>query len=142
MLNEPVLVDTGPLIAIYNARDPRHAQCASLIDFLPVGKAYTCWPVVVEAAYLLRNYPRDRNRLFDALAAEEFVLLALGRSDLEKIRLALEKYSDQAIDLADAALLHLANREGVGTVFTLDRRHFSVFRRESGQPLKLLPDFS
>lgn len=138
MLNEPVLVDTGPLIALYNKRDPWHDRCREMVSLLPVGKAYTCWPVVVEAAYILRSHPVDRNRLFEALIAEEFVLLTLDRVDLSAIQAILDKYRDQSIDFADAALVQLANRESISAVFTLDRRHFGLFRRQDGTPFRLM----
>jgi hypothetical protein len=35
--------------------------------------------------------------------------------------------------------MHLANRDGIDHVFTIDRRHFSVFRNASGNSLKLFP---
>jgi len=140
MLNEPVLVDTGALIALYNANDPYHAACALQVQSLPFGKAYTCWPVVTEAFYLLRKYPRDQQRLLDALDADEFVLLTLDRSDLQGIRDIIDKYHDQDVDLADAALVQLADREGIDVVFTIDRRHFSVYRKQDGSSFRLLPD--
>lgn len=140
MLNEPVLVDTGPLIALYNKADPWHDRCREMVSLLPVGKAYTCWPVVVEAAYILRGHPVDRNRLFEALLAEEFVLLPLDRDDLRTIQAILDKYRDQSVDFADAALVQLANRESISAVFTLDRRHFELFRLQNGAPFRLILD--
>lgn len=140
MLNEPVLVDTGPLIALYNRKDPWHDRCKKMVSLLPVGKAYTCWPVIVEAAYILRGHPADRNRLFEALLAEEFVLLSLDRDDLRAIQAILDRYRDQNVDLADAALVQLANRESISAVFTLDRRHFGTFRRRDGTPFRLILD--
>jgi uncharacterized protein len=140
MIGEPVVVDTGPLIALYNSSDPYHLACVDQVRSLPLGKAYTCWPVIVEAAYLLRHYPRDRKRLFDALVAGEFVLLTLDTSDLRGIQATLDGYQDQDVDFADAALLHLANREAIDSVFTLDRRHFNVYRRSGGKPFRLFPE--
>jgi predicted nucleic acid-binding protein len=111
-------------------------------DQLPVGKAYTCWPVVTEAAYLTRYYPRQRDELFDSIAAGQFPLLSLDERDVAGIQHVLRKYVDQQIDLADAALVHLARREGIHAILTFDRRHFTLFRRNDGQPFRLLPEMT
>jgi hypothetical protein len=140
MIGEPVLVDAGALIGLYNARDPAHQACRATADLLPIGKAYTCWPVLTEAAYLLRRYPRERDSLLDALHAGEFQLLPLDASDVPFVQHELTTYGDQGIDLADAAILHLGNREGIETVFTTDRRHFSVYRLENGGVFRVLPE--
>ena len=140
MLNEAVLVDTGPLIAIYNQRDPQHSKCREVLDAIPFGKAYTCWPVITEAAYMLRKRSEQRNDLLQAVITGDFGLLRLREVDLEPVQDVFRKYHDQEVDLADACLLHLADREKISTVLTLDRRHFSVFRRLSGSALSLLPE--
>jgi len=36
-------------------------------------------------------------------------------------------------------LVHLANREGIETMFTLDRRDFGVLRLSRGRKLHLIP---
>lgn len=140
MLNEPVLIDTGPLISIYSSDDLHHSACIDQLGKLPVGKTYTCWSVVTEAAYMLRRHPAQRDDLLQSIIDGDLLLFSLRDGDLKEVRDIFQTYRDQQLDLADAALLHLANREGISAVFTLDRRHFSVFRRQSGQPLHLLPD--
>lgn len=140
MLNEPVLVDTGALIALFNPNDPQHQACASQAKMLPAGKAFTCWPVITEASYLLRGYPRQRDELLDAVFVGEFELLPLLAEDLSGIQDVFTKYHDQEVDLADATLVHLAEREDISAVFTIDRRHFRVFRRLNGDAFRLLPE--
>lgn len=51
----------------------------------------------------------------------------------------LQKYCDLQPQLADVSLVYLAERDGISTVFTLDRRDFSVYRIKQNQPLDLLP---
>ena len=140
MRSEALLVDTGPLVALYNDRDPSHTACYDVMDSIPFGKAYTCWPVITEAAYLLRNHQQQRNDLLQSVLAGDLVILRLRKRDLEPIVDVFTKYHDQDIDLADACLLHLADREGIATVLTLDRRHFGVLRRLNGQVLNMLPE--
>ena len=142
MPNEPVLVDTGPLLALYNVRDPLHDACCAQAGLLPLGKAFTCWPVITEAAYMLRKYPADREHLLNEVREEEFILLPLRAVEVAGIQTVYRRYHDQDVDLADASLVHLANRENIQTVFTTDRRHFGVFRLSDGQPFRLLPELS
>jgi len=44
------------------------------------------------------------------------------------MRELMRKYRDVPMDLADAALVRVAEREKLRQVFTLDRRDFEVYR--------------
>jgi uncharacterized protein len=44
------------------------------------------------------------------------------------MRALMEKYRDLPMDPADAALVRVAERESLRRVFTLDKRHFSLYR--------------
>jgi uncharacterized protein len=68
------------------------------------------------------------------------VLLQLNAADLPPIAAILKQYQSLGPQLADAALVHLANREQTNRVFTLDRRDFSVFRDAQNRPFELLPE--
>jgi predicted nucleic acid-binding protein len=46
---------------------------------------------------------------------------------------------DRSMDFADAALLRVAEREGIDTVFTVDRKDFAVYRLSGRRRLKMLP---
>jgi predicted nucleic acid-binding protein len=52
----------------------------------------------------------------------------------------MAKYADQSLDFADACLLHLANRDRIDTLFSIDRRHFGLLRNRTGSTLKLIPE--
>ena len=128
-----ILIDTGPLVCLFDRREQHYDRCLEVAKTLP-GRLYTCLPVITEAAYLL-------NRLLYAACRDEvYRLLPLEASDFEPIRVIRERYDDLGLDFADAALMHLANREGIEDVFTLDRRHFLVFRTEADRPLVLYPN--
>ncbi len=57
---------------------------------------------------------------------------------VEPIGELIAKYEDRKAQLADMCLLHLAEREGIDTVFTLDRRDLLVYRVKGNRRLKLL----
>jgi predicted nucleic acid-binding protein len=43
------------------------------------------------------------------------------------------------MDLADAALVRIAEREGIHRIFTLDRRDFLLYRPEGVAHFQILP---
>ena len=51
----------------------------------------------------------------------------------------MAKYRDLPMDFADATLVHIANREKIGRIFTLDRRDFSVYRLSEGRSFDTVP---
>ena len=51
----------------------------------------------------------------------------------------MRRYQSLGAQLADAALVYLAEREDTDQVFTLDRRDFSVYRFGRNRRLRLLP---
>jgi uncharacterized protein len=133
-----VLVDTGPLVATANERDPYHAVCVAEASKLR-GPFYTCWPVITEAAYLLKDRPANVQTLLGWVRMSKFRLLSLEADDMESVAEILARYADQQFDFADAALMHLAERESMETVFTIDQRHFSVYRTSTGRSLTIRP---
>src|SRR5437899_4598845 len=113
-----VLVDTGPLVAIFSAADDQHETCVSTLRELPA-PLLTCWPVITEAAWLLRSLPGAVERLLDNVDGEFLELLPLAGSEAQPISKLMAKYRDIRLQLAAAALVYLANREKIEVIFTL-----------------------
>jgi uncharacterized protein len=132
-----ILIDTGPIVAIFNPQDSLHRTCVEALGAIN-GTLYTCWPVLTEAAYLLIYSQRGLERLLNSLGG--FVqLLQLEPADAKAIAVVLKRYENIHPQLADAALVHLAGREAIDTIFTLDRRDFSVYRTSRGRALRIIP---
>ena len=66
-------------------------------------------------------------------------ILPLEDSAMLWIAAFLRNYRKLDPQIADAALMYLADREGLDTIFTLDRRDFSVFRLSGGRRVHILP---
>ena len=138
-MSERTLIDAGPIVAIFSPDDEHHARCAKALESLS-GPFFTCWPVITEAAYLLRKRPESIARMFAGFAGGFFSLLPLDADDVNPIAAILRRYESAELQLADAALAHLADREKIGTLFTLDRRDFSIVRLERNRSLRLIPE--
>jgi uncharacterized protein len=137
-LDQPILIDAGPIVGILSEADEHHEACVQQLRAIR-GPLMTCWPVITEVAWLLRAYPPAVERLLSSFNGRPFALLALSEADLAGIAAILAKYKSLGIQLADASLVHLANREGIGTIFTLDRRDFGVLRLARGRKFRLIP---
>ncbi len=89
---------------------------------------------------MLRDRPQAIQRLLRSFGEDGWLRLAtLDEADLPGIARILQTYASLRPQLADAGLVHLAEREGLHTIFTLDRRDFSVYRLSRNRPLNLIP---
>ncbi|HSZ00202.1 MAG TPA: PIN domain-containing protein [Terriglobales bacterium] len=120
-------MDAGPLVALVDADDQYHERCVSTLKSLQEPLA-TVWPPLTEAMYLLNDLPAAQDALWEMLVRKALQLLPLGLVDLPRIRELRRKYADRPMDLADAALIRIAEREGVRKIFTADKRDFAVYR--------------
>jgi predicted nucleic acid-binding protein len=133
-----ILIDAGPLIALVDAGDQHHAKCVAALKSLREPLA-TIWPPFVEAMYLLSDLPAAQNAIWEMLERGAIALLPLDSKDFPRIRELMRKYANRRMDLADAALLHVAEREGLRKIFTIDRRDFSVYRLHNRIRPTLIP---
>jgi uncharacterized protein len=133
-----VLVDTGPIVAVLSPSDANHSRCVDQLRELR-SPLVTCWPVLTEAAWLLRNDPAATAVLMKSFHVGPFEMARLDSNDLGPVAEILHRYRNLNLQLADAALLHLANRERIHTVFKLDRRDFGAVRLKSGKKLEIIP---
>jgi len=136
-----VLVDTGPLVAIVDEGDGDHQRCVNVLKRLS-DPMITTWPVVTEALCLLgqtQNPFDSQDALLATLDRQVVVVAELGRADVPRLRALIRKYRDLPMDLADATLVCVAERDGMRQVFTLDHRHFAVFRIGRHDSFTILP---
>lgn len=122
-----ILIDAGPLVALVDADDQHHVECVDTLRNLSEPLA-TIWPPLTEAMYLLGDQPKAQAAIWEMVERGAINLLSLQSTDVPRIRELMRKYEDRKIDLADAALLRVAEREGIRKIFTVDRKDFSIYR--------------
>src|SRR5260370_31817011 len=99
-----VLVDTGPLVAIMSRADQHHKACVETLQDLP-GPLFSCWPVITEAAWLLRGHRGAVPQLLGSISEGFLELLPIQSAEAAEIGKLLEKYRGIRPQLADAALV-------------------------------------
>jgi predicted nucleic acid-binding protein len=133
-----ILLDTGPLVAMLSPNDSCHQDCVNALREI-AAPLFSCWPVLTEAAWLMRRSPSGVQRLLDTIESGLVDLLPLAASDGRPIAAIMKKYESIRPQLADAALVHLAHREEIQTIFTLDRRDFSIYRDSRRRAFHIIP---
>ena len=133
-----ILVDTGPLVALIHEDDNQHEVCReTFLGFNePLG---TVWPVLTEAMYLLNFSWQAQNALWEMVEVAAVEILPLANDDVARMRDLMRRYRDLPMDLADAALVRVAERERLRRVFTLDRRDFQIYRPSRLGRFSILP---
>ncbi len=121
-----VLVDTGALVALFDARDRHHRRVTDVWRAIR-SPVETVWPVLTEAFHLLATSSPACDAMFDLVETGAMTLASLDYADVPRVRELMVKYADLPMDLADACLVRVAERERIRTVFTVDRRGFGVF---------------
>lgn len=132
-----VLVDAGPFVALIDRRDRHHDRCVEALRAI-TDPLITVWPALVEAMYLLDGW-QEQAALWAMVEAGPITLAPLGDEDVPRLRALMAKYRDLPMDLADAALVHVAERDGYRRIFSLDRTDFEVYRVAGRERFTILP---
>jgi len=133
------VVDSGPLIALFDRDDSFHQAVVGFLAGQPGLRLLTTWAVLNETCALLNSRVGKQAEL-DFLAWAESAGLAVVAQDaasLPRIRTLIEKYHDLPFDFADASVAVLAGESGVAQVLTLDR-DFDIYRDARGKRLRNL----
>ena len=67
-------------------------------------------------------------------------VLGIDDSDLSALEDLMKKYHDRPMDFADATLVHLARRESLVTVFTVDHDDFETYRISGRRRFRIVPE--
>lgn len=65
-------------------------------------------------------------------------IAALSADDVPRMRTLMEKYRDVPMDLADASVVCVAERENIETILTLDK-DFKIYRLGRNRPISIMP---
>ena len=128
MQNAQVLVDSGPLIALFD-RDDRHHP-ASRTWFAANRRPLTCnAAVLTEVTHLLGRWCGVGHQLLMLEFVEQpgWTIAPLA-PDLARIRELIDRYRNLPADFTDASLVALAERLHCTEIITTDARDFSVYR--------------
>ena len=132
-----VLVDSGPLLALFNRADKWHCAVADWLKTNPRIKLVTTWCVLTEVCAML-------SRRVHTEAALDVLRWALRggisvdgapQDALVSVLAISERFADLPFDLADASIAEAAERMRIRRILSIDS-DFDVYRDHAGRPLQ------
>ena len=133
-----ILIDTGPLVALCDARDTKHRLAVQHLESLAASTFGTCDAVLTEACFHLPS--KSQRQRLRALLRELDVDPAPTDFDLRFWSDTLEwlvRYADHEPDWADGCLAVLSGRDPQTKIWTYDREFKTVWRRPNGTVIPL-----
>ena len=132
------LIDTGAILALLDREDRWHRPCREVFTGLPLPLA-TSAAVLAELFHLVGDDPRETAAAWGFLRSGAVTVLPIDDADLPALQDLMKKYADHPMDFADATLVHLARRESLTTIFTIDHDDFATYRIDGRRRFRIVP---
>ncbi len=132
------LIDTGAILALLDNKDRWHERCIEAYQSLQVPLA-TSAAVLTEFFYLAGIRLRRPDAAWGFIRSGVVTVLSIDDADLPSLDHLMRQYADRPMDFADATLVHLARREQLSTVFTIDHDDFETYRIEGRRRFRIVP---
>ena len=133
-----ILLDTGPVVALFDKDDRYHALCLETLKRVQE-PLLTTWPIITECFYLLDFSSHIQESLWLFIERGGLKIHPLEKEHYPLCRNLMRRYKDLPMDLADATLVALAGALGIRRVFTLDHKDFSIYRFKQTLRFTLIP---
>jgi hypothetical protein len=132
------LIDTGAIVAIVESDDEWHFACLEALQALRL-PLLTTEAVLTEAFHLIGRNSRKIDQAWEFVRSGGITLHPTNDSDLSALRSLMAQYADRPMDFADATLVHLAARESISLILTVDHDDFETYRLPGRKRFTILP---
>ena len=131
-----IAADTGFLVALFHPADRLAPSARSYLKKHRHPLA-TVAPVIVETCFFL--LPPEKADLLTWARRGGIAVVDTPVDSYPALGAIIARYAQRDIDLADAALIWLANASGENRILTVDERDFSAYALKQGRRFELLP---
>ena len=132
---QSIVVDAGPLIALFRKRDKHHLRAKGWVTSNS-SRLVTTLAVVTEACHFLNS--AGKLALLTWIRRGGLLLQPVSVEHLDDIERVIQKYAGRNIDFADATLVWLAGLLNTTDVLTIDRSDFEIYRLGRGKPFTVV----
>jgi len=132
------LIDTGAMLALLDRTDRWHQPCVDAFQQLRL-PLLTSEAVLTELFHLVGDNRRETDAAWKFVRSGAVTLMAIANEELPDVNALMSRYWDRPMDFADATLVHLAKRESLATVFTVDHSDFETYRIDGRRKFRVVP---
>lgn len=118
-----ILIDAGPIIALFNKNDKYHHKVLSYLKGY-IGRLFCTWPVITEVSHMLRFSLEAQIDFLKWVRAGALEISPIELADIERIIQLADKYSNVPMDLADASLIVIAEKLKIQEILTIDSDYY------------------
>ena len=131
-----ILIDSGPLIALFDSSDKYHQKT---IEFIQSNHAILITTIasITETLHLLDFNRNAQLDFIEWVSRGGVEIVNVLNSDFQRIKKLTKKYQDLPMDFADSCLVLLAEKTGINEVATIDR-DFSIYRIKGKKAFKTI----
>jgi len=133
-----LLIDTGAILALLDERDRWHEPCMGTLRQVRL-PCLTSEAVLTEVLHLLWRSRIGVEAAWKFIRSGAVVVAPIPDSEFQQVRELMSLYSDRPMDFADATLVHLAERESLNVILTVDHADFQTYRIAGRRPFRILP---
>ncbi len=132
------LIDTGAILAILEADDHWHSACLEALQSVQI-PLLTTEAVLTELFHLIGKNAHNIDRAWNFVRSGALTVRPIEDSDLPTLRALMVQYRGRPMDFADATLVHLAARESLSLILTIDHDDFETYRIGGRKRFSILP---
>jgi predicted nucleic acid-binding protein len=132
------LIDTGAILALLDRTDRWYRICVDAFHQLRL-PLVTSEAVLTELFHLVGDHRKEMEGAWKFVRSGALALAAIEHAELPQIHALMTRYWDRPMDFADATLVHLAKRESLATVFTVDHTDFETYRIDGRRRFRVIP---
>jgi len=135
----PALIDTGAVLAIVEADDDWHSVCLEALQSVHM-PLFTTEAVLTELFHLIGKSAHNIGKAWNFVRSGALTVRPIDDSELPALQALMVQYRDRPMDFADATLVHLAARESLSLILTIDHDDFETYRIGGRKKFTILPD--
>jgi len=133
-LLDSILIDSGPLIALFDSSDKHHRGIRSFLKKNPFRYISTL-AVFTEVSHMLDFNTQAQRDFYEWIMHKGVIIGDINQNDMLRIVELTEKYSNLPMDFADATLVITAEKTGIRKIISIDR-DFDIYRLPGKEQIK------